>query len=213
MSTEDEKISSGEPPESSPAKPAAEEKPRKSGKTVWLALIIVVVVGMAVASYIFLLKPGPDQVVKQYLAAENAQDYKLIKTLLTKESAAMLPPDDQLPKPDPAKKQNMPAFDIGKAKTEGGKTSVPVTVQASQDMGMPAQTIDVIVVKEEGKWKIDLKATLQQAMEKAMSGGGMQGGPPPGGAGPGPGPSGPPPAESAPSGPPPAPPAAPPKGH
>jgi hypothetical protein len=150
--------------------------------------------------------------VKQYLAAENAQDFKMIKSLLTKESAAMLPPDDQLPKPDPTKKQTMPAFDIGKAQTEGGKTTVPVTVKASQQLGMPEQTIDVIVVKEEGKWKIDLKATLQQAMEKAMSGGGMQGGSaPPAGAGPGP--SGPPPAGSAPSGPPPAPPAAPKKGH
>jgi len=156
----------------------ATTKPKpKLGLIIMLVIAGVVVVGMAAATYLFLLKPGPDQVVRKYLAAQATGDYATLKTLLAKSSVdALFPPGQPLPKPD--KNATVPDMEIGKATVTGDKATVPVKVKQGQaTFGMPEQTLDMILIKEGGEWKVDLQATVEEAYKKIMGGQGLQGGP------------------------------------
>jgi uncharacterized membrane protein YgcG len=170
----------------SASEPVAADKPkRKTGKIVLIVALVVVVAALAAATYMFLLKTGPEQVVRQYLVAENSRNWPVIKSLLNKDSLALLPSDDKLPKADKTQPPP-PATEIGKAKVDKDKATVPVTIKEQGGaMGAAPQELDVVLVKENGVWKVDLKATVMGMWQKAMAGaaqGGAMGGAPGGGA-------------------------------
>ena len=154
---------------------AAKPKP-KLGMIILLVLAGIVVAGLAAATYLFLLKPGPDQVVRKYLAAQATGDYATLKALLTQASADQLfPPGQPLPEPD--KSAPVPDMEIGKASINGNRASVPVKLkQGEATFGMPEQSIDMILAKEGGEWKVDLKATVEELTKKLFGGQGMDGG-------------------------------------
>lgn len=164
-------------PGAGPELQTAVTKPRpRLGLIILLVAAGVIVAGLAVASYLFLLKPGPDQIVRKYLAAQASGDYATLKTLLTKSSAEQLFPAGQ-PLPQPEKNPEIPDMEIGKPTINGNRASVPVTIkQGATTFGLPDQSLDMIVVQEGGSWKVDLQATIEELTKKLFGGQGMSGG-------------------------------------
>ena len=152
-------------------------KPKSKTRLVILLVIVgVLVVGMALATYFFLLKSGPDQVVRMYVVAESTGDYATMRTLLSEDSASLLPPDDQLP--PQSEESTLPQMDIGKPVIEGTRATVPVKIK-QEVLGAFAgeQELTIVLGKEQGQWKVDLKATVMEEYERRMGGAGL-GGPP-----------------------------------
>ena len=164
------------------AKPAGPAPKKKTGLIVILAIVGVVIIGMAVATYLFLLKTGPDQVVRQYVAAEATDDYATMRKLLAKSSVALLPPEDKMPPKSATPKAKLPEMDIGKATVNGAKATVPVKIKsdAMGGYGGGDQSLTIVLVKEDGAWKVDLLATVQEEYKRRL--GGMGGQPGMGGA-------------------------------
>ena len=184
---------------------------KKTGMIIVLVIAAVLLVGMAVATKKFLFSTGPDQVVRAYLAAQAAEDLPSMRKLLAKSSAALLPPDDgKTPKAKAPKAEKLPEMEIGKATVKGDKATVPVKVKQETPGGFGGdQAITVVLVKEDGQWKVDILGTLQESYKSQMQGMGGQpgmGGAPEGAVPEGTPPAGTPPSEMAPApgGPPPA---------
>ena len=154
-----------------------------------LAVVVVVVVALGASAYLFLLRPGPEQVVRRYFLAVDSGDVDALRATLTAESAARIPPGAKLRKPTATEQ---PSPDIGKARVQGDQAVVPVKTKGPVLPGMPMgageASEDFVTRKENGQWKVDLLATLQgllQGLRQAPPEG------PPGGPPEEPGPGGP----------------------
>ena len=151
-------------------------------KRLILALaVVVVVVALGVSAYLFLLRPGPEQVVRRYFLAVDGGDVDALRATLTAESAARIPPGAKLPKPTATAQ---PSPEIGKARVQGDRAVVPVKTRGPMLPGMPLgageASDDVVTRKENGQWKVDLLATLQGLMQRLRQAPpGDLGGPPP----------------------------------
>lgn len=106
---------------------------------------------------------SPEDVVESYLKASMEHDVDTMRKLLVKEEAEMLQdlPDDW----DERGPRTRVSFEIGKARIEGDRATVPVKHQAGD--GDPIET-DYTCIKQDGYWKLTLRGS-RQAMESETS--------------------------------------------
>ncbi|HEY3398760.1 MAG TPA: hypothetical protein VGM19_13990 [Armatimonadota bacterium] len=149
-------------------------RPGVASTRLLIALAAIVVVGLGVSTYWFLLKPGPEQTVSKFFKAQSLGDYRTLKQLIPSQLAAQLPADDKLPKPAPDAK--LPNMEIGKAQLQGDRAIVPVTTKselpAGTAYGPQTETTRVVVIKEDGRWKVDPMATYAESLSGAQPGAG-----------------------------------------
>ena len=147
----------------------------RAGPAVIIAVALVVVGGAA--AWWFLLRPTPERTVAQFLVAAKAEDEERIRSLMTEETVKLM---DQLQKILAAQLGGMGAvgagrpgmatgivlgliFDregVGKANVEGDKATVSLQRKTGSGRSLGQ---DWKLVKEGGKWKIDLTTELQWA--------------------------------------------------
>lgn len=135
--------------------------PRRGRVSTKLIIVIVavVVVALIVSSYFFLLRPGPEQVVRQFLMAEAMGDYPTILSLLPSNLADRIRAQTGGKFPDPVKNPQIPEMDIGKAEIKGNYAYVPVKTKGPSIPGLTYGPLEstqrVVLVKEGGRWKVD----------------------------------------------------------
>jgi hypothetical protein len=160
---------------------------RVSAKLI-IIVVAVVVLALAVSSYLFLLRPGPEQVVRQFLMAEAMGDYPTMLSLIPSDLANKIRAQTGGKFPEPVKNPQVPEMEIGKAEIKGNYAYVPVKTKGPSIPGLTYGPLEstqrVVLTKEGGRWKVDPLATANaeagpEGMRPGEGGpGGMEGGPP-----------------------------------
>ena len=153
---------------------------KRSGKASgWLILIVVAVA--AAAGWYFFLRSTPEKTVKQFMAAGEANDIEAIKPLVSSKSReAISLMAGMMPKGLQGSKEGKPGadYEMGPAKMDGGKATVPVTFAAPEKLaqmtGNKGLTVYYVLIKEKGKWVIDIEETGKAFLGDLMGPGGMQ---------------------------------------
>lgn len=161
--------------------PAPNERrsaPVKKGPN-WGAIVLVVLLlgGAAFGGWWFLLKPeSPEAVVERFRNATEARDYDGFKSCLCKEDVAAIaaiPGGEQSLRSswDQAPKQSVgrdASYYVMKTTYENsGLTAVVETKPKDQSKMPPGMaTKEILLVQEDGKWKIAYKATAIRYMKK-----------------------------------------------
>ena len=133
---------------------------RVSAKLV-IALVGAIIVVMGVCAYFFLLRQGPEQVVRQYLMAFAMQDIPAMLPLIPSDLAEQLKTELKGEYPEPVKNPQIPEMEIGKAEIKGNYAYVPVKMKTGTGLAYAPteQTLRMALVKEGGRWKVDPMAT------------------------------------------------------
>lgn len=158
--------------------------PKKSAP-IGTIVAIVVVLGAAFAGWWLFMRPkGPEQVVLGFVEATNLGDYEKIKPFLSEGTINMI--------------EGMPGAKEGLArglrmnhsmKGENAKSAVKIIKttyegddnnkaiveaesldKADQTSGMDPKQ-EIVLVREDKEWKIDLMGTMQRMMQKMFKGG------------------------------------------
>jgi hypothetical protein len=140
---------------------------RVSAKLI-IAIVSAIVLALIVSSYFFLLRSGPEQVVRQYLIAVSSQDVPTMLTLMRSELADKNRAESEgKPFPEPIKNPQIPEMEIGKAEIKGDYAYVPVKLKTGINIAYAPseETLRVALVKEGGQWKVDPLATGQAPPE------------------------------------------------
>lgn len=143
-----------------------------AGRVLGVVLFIIVVAAAGAACWYFFVRSTPEKTVRQFMAASDANDVEAIKPLLSSRSReAMSRMESLISKHSKASNGKGPKTDykLGETKIDGDRAAVPMTITlpkgASKLMGMSELTIEWGLVKENGKWVIDMGETM-----KAMAG-------------------------------------------
>ncbi len=104
---------------------------------------------------------SPDQVVNDFLQASMDENVDAAYAMLTQESKDELGSKEDLS----GLSGDIGSYDVGSAKISGDEAKVPVTMEI-KDSGYEME-FDMVLVKEDGAWKISLSAT-EVEMEKAL---------------------------------------------
>ncbi len=154
----------------------------KGKRTSWIpivAVVLAVAVVAAVATWYFLLRPTPEKTMAKYVKATIAGDQQAViacfdsrtRTALQKLGAQQM----QMMAP-PAGLADL-KYTVGKAKINGARAEVPLTISLSQAQaktaGLSNVTVTYVLVKEDGTWVIDISQTAQ-AMFRGMGGFGVR---------------------------------------
>ena len=152
-----------------------------SGAGLVVFILILFAGGAFGGWWFFLRSPSPGEVVKQFVRAAEDRDADKIKSYLSqstlnapgfaegfargKELAA------NIPKPEEVKHERVK---ILSTTYEGAEKNTAIVTCEPEDnskapsvMGMDSKQ-EVVLVKEEGKWRVDLVTTLQRAVQKAL---------------------------------------------
>lgn len=151
-------------------------KPKGSSKGRWIALVVVLVVAVAAAGgWYFFLRSTPEQTVKGFLEASQRNDAPAVKGYLSAESVKLM---DQFGGGSSLGRIFAPGgsdqkYTIGQATRAGDTATVPVKMPMPKgamlgSTGGGEFEMPFSVVKEEGKWKVDLKETWQAMMGALM---------------------------------------------
>ena len=153
--------------------------PIKQGPN-WGAIILVILLlaGAAFGGWWFFLKPAsPAAVVQKYIDANTAGDYDAVKACLRQDEVAVL--GKRLGGEQAARERmkqgagrNM-GGDVLKTTYENSGSLAVVEVKPKDQSSMPPgiTTVEVLLVNEDGKWKVDLKATAMRAIKKVFPNG------------------------------------------
>lgn len=164
-------------------------QPIKQGPNVGaIVFVLILIAGAAFAGWWFFMRPlPPEQVVQKFMEAAKANDVEKVKPFLSKDSLDLL---EQQRKMTGQTNMNMGGLtedvEIGATKYEGTDKSIALVPIGPKDKskiqpGQPS-SIDLVLLKEEGKWKIDLKETMNRVMKMVFEEMRKKGyGPPPGG--------------------------------
>jgi hypothetical protein len=151
------------------------------GAGKWIAVVVVLLVlggGGAGAGWYFFLRSTPEKTMEQYVAATMAGDEAGAKACLSSESQREAGPvaggmgaflRGLAGRGAGGEEEKTQAeYEIGKAKIEGKRATVPLTVpvpeRVSQATGTTEFTINCVLLKEDGRWKIDLRETGEEMM-------------------------------------------------
>jgi len=160
--------------------PAPNERrsaPVKKGPN-WGAIVLVVLLlgGAAFAGWWFFLKPGsPEAMVQKFVNASTARDYDALKSCLSQEDVVAigaLPGGEQALRNswDQAAKQSASqdaSYDVVKTTYENSGSTAVVEIKPKDQSKMPPGTTkEIVLVQENGKWKVDMKATAMRMMKK-----------------------------------------------
>lgn len=151
-----------------------------------IALVIVLLAGAGFGgwwAYNKFFKPSPEAVVQKMIDATKAGDYDMLKSCLSQSSVSMMSmsvgEDEQAAREQMKKSAGKdPATKItGTTYEDDGKTAV-VSMESTKPLpaGMPAsmKTTEMVLLREEGQWKVDLVATSARMMKKIFGGKGMR---------------------------------------
>lgn len=153
--------------------------PVKQGPN-WGAIILVILLlaGAAFGGWWFFLKtPSPESVVRKYMDANTAGDYDAVKSCLRQDEVVAL---ENRPGGEQAARERMKqgagrnmGGDVLKTTYENSGSLAVVEIKPKDQSGMPPgiTSVDALLVQEDGKWKIDLKATGMRAIKKAFPNG------------------------------------------
>ncbi len=151
-------------------------RPRKSAaKKSPAGLIIVVLVVIAAAAaggWYFFLRQGPESTVKAYLRASQTNDTAAMQATFSAESVKITAGSSKLGNIEKMAFVNGSAYSVGSARIDGDKATVPVkykqSANASRSNAPQEVEIPFALVKEDGKWKIDVLGTAMGGMGAAM---------------------------------------------
>ena len=168
----------GEPRERGGGQMARQAR-RTGGSGKWIAVVVVVLVILGaggVGAWYFLLRSTPERTLEQFMQASTRGDQEAVKACLSSESLEMADSFGDgmagmgrgAPRTSAGDDAEKPEVDytIGSAEVEGDKATVPLTLKmpegVAQRTGTTEFKINYALVKEEGKWKVDLKATMAE---------------------------------------------------
>jgi len=145
-----------------------------------IAVILILIAGGAVAGWWFFLRtPSPGEVVQRFAVAAKDGDVEQIKPYLS-QSTLDLPGFERgmaaakeraASHKEPGKEEDTRVKILNTVYEGADKNTAVVTFEPEDKSKAPAgmaKPQEVILVKEEGKWKIDLAATLQREFQKAF---------------------------------------------
>jgi hypothetical protein len=153
---------------------------RRTGSAAVTVVVIVAILAIAGgALWFFMLRSTPEKAVATMLQAQIDGDEELLKSVLTEDSqrwASMGAGAMRMAN------ENAPEYEVGEAEMDGEQAKVPVTYTMPEQMQQMTNTTEVtmnyVVQKEDGEWKVDLAETMKAMMGNIMGRGGMA---PPGG--------------------------------
>jgi hypothetical protein len=154
-----------------------QSKPARSSKGKWTALVLIlVVVAAAVGGWYFFLRATPEKAVRGFLEASDRRDINAMKSHLSAQSVRLINQFGGKMSPDkmfPRRTGKTPDYVVGKATIQGERATVPVTAampkEAAPYLGGKSQMeVPFVVIREEGKWKVDLIETSAAMMGAAM---------------------------------------------
>jgi hypothetical protein len=141
---------------------ASHKSGRPSGvvATQIITVILLAAAGYGGYYYYKTVMVGPEAIVKKYIAVAAEHSPKALLPYLSAASVVKITPmipthtDDSQAVPTTV----VPKFTVGKFKLEGADAVVPVDLEVPGQNGAAASTIhrDYVLVKEKGKWLIDL---------------------------------------------------------
>jgi hypothetical protein len=143
--------------------------PAKSGVRAWVSIsLLVVIVSAAFSLWWFVVRDkGPGGVASQFIAAIGDGDARRVASMLTKVDVCLLEDDaggvqhlvDGI---RPAVVQG--DLRVARVSYEGDKAIVKLEMCGTKPDGtISDKPEDLVLVQEDGKWKIDLIATLSRA--------------------------------------------------
>jgi len=145
-----------------------QSKPARSSKGKWAALVVILVVAVAaVGGWYFFLRATPEKTVRAFLQASDRRDINAMKSYLSAQSVRLLNQLGGKMSPDkifPPRTGKTPDYIVGKATIQGDKATVPVTAPMPKEAarylaGKSQMDLPFVVIREEGRWKIDLIET------------------------------------------------------
>lgn len=184
----------GPPPSPGPDPRTWRERPapaKKSSSAAAIVLILILVLGgAAFALWHFVFsKSGPEQAVRGFFDAVKAKDAEKAKSYLSESTVSMMEAfggQDAMAKAfSQPGAQEQGEVNIIKTSYEGENAIVEAEAAGVMAKGLSAgmQSAELVLVKEEGAWKIDLMQTVTRMMGKFMKQGGKPPTPPPGAGG------------------------------
>lgn len=158
---------SAQTPTPGPAVPSS--APARRGSSAGLIiLILVIIAGAAFAGWWFFLKGGgPEATVNRFSAAVKSGDFEGMKSTLSKGSTslfAMMPGGEQAIME--SMKKDTGNTDIKVIKTTYEGENAIVQVEKAGKVSSGGGPSELVLIKEDGQWKIDLMATAGRAMQK-----------------------------------------------
>ena len=145
-----------------------------------IILLLLIIGGGAFAGWWFFIKaPTPEQVVQRLVNAAKAEDLEGVKSCFTKASLELV---KNLPGGEDAFAKSVTGNaglgndvsvgKIGPAVYEGEDRAL-VEIEPEQKSTLPAgPDIDIksemVLLREDGRWKIDLEQTVQHMMRRSM---------------------------------------------
>jgi hypothetical protein len=169
-----------EPDSTQQAMPAAVRRGPRWGV---IALVIVLIVGAgAFAGWWFLLRsPGPECVVQRFIDSANAGDCDRMLSHLTRKSARNLVKESG--GKEGLKRAMQEGGELVGSKVSratyrnGGKAAlVKMELKTKEGSTVRSDTTDIVMVREGGRWKIDMDATIDLAFAKSLGAGSGTGG-------------------------------------
>lgn len=149
----------------------------------WIAIILTIVILAGAGcggwwAYNKFVKPSPEAVIQKMIDAAKEGDYDKFKSCLSQDSISLM--NMQVGENEEAARAAMKrsasneqtAKITGTTYEDGGKTAVVSMVSTKPlPAGMPEsmKTTEMVLLREDGQWKLDLKSTMARMMKKVFS--------------------------------------------
>ena len=159
-------------PSPGPAMPSS--APVRQGSSAGMIIIILIIIaGAAFAGWWFLMRGGggPEATIDRFVAAVKAGNFEGMKSTLSKSSTsmfAMIPGGEKAAMEGMKRDSSVANIKVIKTTYEGENAIVEVEEVGKKPSGMAGMggPTELVLIKEDGQWKIDLMATGARAMQK-----------------------------------------------
>jgi len=154
-------------------------QPVKQGPN-WGAIILVILLlaGAAFGGWWFFLRtPSPESVVRKFMDANTAGDYDAFRSCLRQDEVAAMGGEQALrgmmKKAAERAAGKDTSYEVVKTTYENSDALAVVEIKPKDTSSMPPEmtTMEMLLVQEDGKWKVDLKATGMRMMKKLFPNG------------------------------------------
>jgi len=166
-------------PESDSTQQAMPAPVRRGPKWGVIAIALVLIVGAgAFAGWWFLLRaPSPASVVQRFIDSAKAGDYDRMISCLTRKSATAFIKESGgkqgvRREMEEGRKDFLQSRVFGATYRNGGKIAlVKMETKTKEGSAVSTDTTDIVMVREDSRWKIDFDATFDLAFSKSLAGG------------------------------------------
>jgi len=143
----------------------------------WVAIILTIVILAGAGcggwwAYNKFIKPGPEQVVQNFMEAGKARNFEKMKDCLSQKTINMMQmAGDEEEMRRSVESGNLGGFDgkiIGCTYDESNSNLAYVGLKPTNRKALPpgATSVEIACCKEDGSWKIDLMATMMRIVKK-----------------------------------------------